>query len=117
MWLSLIWTKVKSALSRAAAWPMREDASTPRFMVQTTAAPAQAMQWRNPRRSMPSEGAAWELDGVMRWAPGSAGARPARRGGHPPRSRTGMGAKLFHGSLVFDRDDRRAGEDSAHDPD
>src|SRR5258707_132699 len=54
MWLSLIWTKVKSlplAISAALAAPPRPSArGTPPLTVQTMPVPAQAMHFSNPRR-------------------------------------------------------------------
>ena len=44
MWLSLIWTKVKSPLpASAVSAPSRRDVSTPPVSVQATPAPTQAM--------------------------------------------------------------------------
>src|SRR5690349_16293816 len=60
MWLSLIWTKVKSpgaedaAGAAGAGSPNVRDDSTPPLTLQTTPAPTHAMHLRKPRRSMPS---------------------------------------------------------------
>src|SRR6266566_9101151 len=58
MWLSLIWTKLRSApAARAAASEARLrvcDLRIPPDMVQRTPVPAQAMHLRKPRRSTPS---------------------------------------------------------------
>src|SRR5881396_3228066 len=58
MWLSLIWTKLRSApAARAAASEARLrvcDLRIPPVMVQRTPVPAQAMHLRKPRRSTPS---------------------------------------------------------------
>src|SRR6266542_1667193 len=55
IWVSLIWAKLKlPAVGVSAASPSRAEESTPPVTVQTMPGPAQAMQWRKPRRSMPS---------------------------------------------------------------
>src|SRR6266567_6776564 len=58
MWLSLIWTKLRSdPAARAAASENRLrvcDLRIPPLMVQRTPVPAHAMHLRNPRRSTPS---------------------------------------------------------------
>src|SRR5579864_8440003 len=54
MWLSLIWTKLKSPFPPCASFPKARELGTPPVMVQMTPVPAQAMQCRNPRRSIPS---------------------------------------------------------------
>src|SRR5438477_5371700 len=58
IWLSLIWTKLRSApAARAAASEGRLrvcDLRIPPVMVQRTPVPAQAMHLRKPRRSTPS---------------------------------------------------------------
>src|SRR5437016_3958192 len=58
MWLSLIWTKLRSApAARAAASEARLrvcDLRIPPVMVQRIPVPAQAMHLRKPRRSTPS---------------------------------------------------------------
>ncbi len=58
MWLSLIWTKVKSPVAApapAALLPLsNRDARTPPPRVKATPAPTQAMHLSIPRRSMPS---------------------------------------------------------------
>ena len=58
MWLSLICTKLSSPIPSAA--PISEirlrlyDFNTPPFITQKAPVPAQAMHFRNPRRSIPS---------------------------------------------------------------
>src|SRR6202034_1260571 len=57
MWLSLIWTKVKSPPLpplRCAVLANARDDGMPPLIVQTSPVPAHAMHFRNPRRSMPS---------------------------------------------------------------
>ena len=53
MWLSLIWTNVKSAaFMLPLSAPSKRELGTPPLKDQTTAAPAHCMHFRNPRRSM-----------------------------------------------------------------
>src|SRR5882762_8986350 len=60
MWLSLIWTKLRSAPAPKAFGAASEtrlrvcDLRIPPVMVQRTPVPAQAMHLRKPRRSTPS---------------------------------------------------------------
>src|SRR5579864_6833018 len=55
MWLSLICTKVKSALlSPRSPRPSARDTGTPPAKVHTRPVPAHAMHFKNPRRSIPS---------------------------------------------------------------
>src|SRR5437588_12784387 len=55
MWLSLICTKLKSALfSPRSPRPSACDTGTPPAKVHTRPVPAHAMHFKNPRRSIPS---------------------------------------------------------------
>src|SRR5215469_10249431 len=57
MWLSLIWTKVKSAPIAPSFFVLlanTRDRGTPPLRVHTRPVPAHAMHLRNPRRSTPS---------------------------------------------------------------
>ena len=53
IWVSLIWTKVSPSVAAAASLSSRER-GTPPLTVQSRPAPAQAMHFSAPRRSIPS---------------------------------------------------------------
>jgi hypothetical protein len=54
IWESLSWAKVSPSASAASACPISRARGTPPATVQTSPVPAQAMQRRKPRRSIPS---------------------------------------------------------------
>src|SRR5690348_16275658 len=74
MWLSLIWTKLKppwAVVSSAEPVAAKSfEAGTPPTMVQSRPVPAQAMQLRKPRRSIPSWFSGAGADSLRVWLSG-----------------------------------------------